>query len=191
MLFRSASDLPRGEPRCRQSHAQPPLFQNPQDAKSRNKERTARGHQLCYFLVEMNALTESANGEGNTIKEREFGGRCDSPPDICAPRQLSAMEPLFSLASTITAIPRWRSCSECIPGRPEPHGQPEADQGADGTRLPSARRCRKPSRLLCRSDRRLKTPVNAMLVGGRPSPLLTRIDPLPVLWVRRARSNRA
>jgi hypothetical protein len=66
------------------------------------------------------------------------------------------MEPLFSLASTITAIPRWRSCSGCIPGRPEPHGQPEADQGADGTRLPSARRCRKPSRLLCRSDRRLK-----------------------------------
>ena len=51
-----------------------PLIRNPQDAKSRNKERTARGHQLCYFLVEMNALTESASGEGNTIKEREFGG---------------------------------------------------------------------------------------------------------------------
>jgi hypothetical protein len=51
-----------------------PLIRNPQDAKSRNKERTARGHQLCYFLVEMNAFTESANGEGNTIKEREFGG---------------------------------------------------------------------------------------------------------------------
>lgn len=40
-----------------------PLIRNPQDAKSRNKERTARGHQLRYFLVEMNALTESANGE--------------------------------------------------------------------------------------------------------------------------------
>jgi hypothetical protein len=48
------------------------------------------------------------------------------------------MGPLFSLASTITAIPRWHSCSGCIPGRPEPLGQPEADQGADGTRLPSA-----------------------------------------------------
>src|SRR5262245_38563952 len=30
----------------------------PQDAKSRNKGRTASGHQLCYFLVEMNALTD-------------------------------------------------------------------------------------------------------------------------------------
>lgn len=40
-----------------------PLIRKPQDAKSRNKERTARGHQLCYFLVEMNALTKSANGE--------------------------------------------------------------------------------------------------------------------------------
>jgi hypothetical protein len=49
-----------------------PLIRNPQDAKSRNKERTARGHQLCYFLVEMNALTESANGEGNAIKENNI-----------------------------------------------------------------------------------------------------------------------
>src|SRR5262249_83135 len=39
------------------------------------------------------------------------GRQCDSPPDICAPRQLSAMELLFSLASTITVIPCWRSCS--------------------------------------------------------------------------------
>ena len=30
----------------------------PQDAKSRNKGRTASGHQLCYFLVEMNALND-------------------------------------------------------------------------------------------------------------------------------------
>jgi hypothetical protein len=52
-----------------------PLIRNPQDAKSRNKERTARGHQLCYFLVEMNALTESANGEGNAIKENNIIAR--------------------------------------------------------------------------------------------------------------------
>jgi hypothetical protein len=32
-----------------------------------------------------------------------LGRRCDSPPDTCAPRQLSAMDPLFSVASTITA----------------------------------------------------------------------------------------
>jgi hypothetical protein len=49
-----------------------PLIRKPQDAKSRNKERTARGHQLCYFLVEMNVLTESANGEGNAIKENNI-----------------------------------------------------------------------------------------------------------------------
>ena len=40
---------------------------------------------------------------GGTLSTIIKGRQCDSPPDICAPRQLSAMEPLFSLASTITA----------------------------------------------------------------------------------------
>src|SRR5258707_12277642 len=48
---------------------------------------------------------------GGTLSTIIKGRQCDSPPDICAPRQLSAMEPLFSLASTITAIPCWRNRS--------------------------------------------------------------------------------
>jgi ketosteroid isomerase-like protein len=39
---------------------------------------------------------------GDTLSTIIKGPQCDSPPDICAPRQLSAMEPFFSLASTIT-----------------------------------------------------------------------------------------
>src|SRR6478672_10284645 len=48
-------------------------------------------------------------GSGGTLSTIIKARRCDSPPDVCAPRQLSAMEPLFRLASTITADWRRRS----------------------------------------------------------------------------------
>jgi hypothetical protein len=56
-------------------------------------------------------------------------------------------------------------------------GQPEADQGADGTRPPSAWRCRKPSRLLCRPDRRLNRLANAGLRDVRSIILKLRARP--------------
>src|SRR5262249_54054988 len=50
------------------------------------------------------ALMGSGGTSSTTIKARRY----DTPPDVCAPR-LSAMEPLFGMPSTITAIPSRRS----------------------------------------------------------------------------------
>ena len=68
--------------------------------------------------------------------------------------------------------PEWEAFLAAVPP-----GQSEADQGADGTRLPSAWRCRKPSRLLCRPDRRLNRPANAGLCDARSIILNLRARP--------------
>jgi hypothetical protein len=68
--------------------------------------------------------------------------------------------------------PEWEAFLAAVPP-----GQPEADQGGDGTRLPSAWRCRKPSRLLCRPDRRLNRPANAGLCDARSIILKLRARP--------------
>jgi hypothetical protein len=40
----------------------------PQDAKSHNKGRTASGHFLCYFLVEMNCPHRSERRRGSSLR---------------------------------------------------------------------------------------------------------------------------
>src|SRR5262249_13689374 len=50
---------------------------------------------------------------GGTLSTIVKGRQCDSPPDICAPRQLSAMEPLFNHRDTVLAQLRG-PMPECI-----------------------------------------------------------------------------
>ena len=46
-------------------------------------------------------VRRGADGLWRYLIDKILGRRCDSPPDTCAPRRLSAMDPLFSVASTV------------------------------------------------------------------------------------------